>query len=132
MIPVAEPLKAALDAAARVKQGPIILVNSEGRPWREHAFKSAFIRARKAASIKGLTFHDLRGTFVTRTFVAGSTDAQIAAVTGHSLTEFRSILDANYFHRDLQLAKAAIRKFETGTKLQTGLQTEQATDVKSS
>jgi integrase len=123
VVPVAGPLKVALDAAAKVKQGPIILVNSEGLPWTAHAFRSAWIRAMKAAGIKGLTFHDLRGTFVTRAAVAGSTEAEIAAITGHSLKDVHSILDANYLHRDPQLGEAAIQKLEARTKLQTGLQT---------
>jgi hypothetical protein len=35
----------------------------------------------------------------------------------------RSILDANYLFRDPRLAESAIRKLETRTNLQTGLQT---------
>ena len=37
-IPVAAPLKAALDAVK--KQGPLILTNSLGRPWTSHGFQA--------------------------------------------------------------------------------------------
>jgi hypothetical protein len=38
------------------------------------------------------------------------------AITGHSLRDVRSILDAHYLHRDPALAESAIRKLEKGTK----------------
>ena len=59
-----------------------------------------------------MTFHDLRGTAVTRLAIVGCTEAEIASITGHSLRDVRSILDANYLHRDLALAESAIRKLE--------------------
>ncbi len=37
-------------------------------------------------------------------------------LAGHTLRDVRSILDANYLHRDLALAEAAIKKLEAGTK----------------
>ena len=42
----------------------------------------------------------------------GCTEAQIAAITGHSLRDVRSILDAHYLHRDPALARDAITKLE--------------------
>ena len=59
---------------------------------------------------------------MTRAAVAGSTEAQIATITGHSLKEVRSIPDANYLHRDPELGRAAIQKLETTTNLQNELQ----------
>ena len=53
---------------------------------------------------------------VTRLALVDCTEAQIAAITGHSLRDVRSILDANYLHRDPQLADAAITKLEQRTK----------------
>ena len=44
----------------------------------------------------------------------GCTEAEIATITGHSLRDVRSILDAHYLHRDQELAERAIRKLETG------------------
>jgi hypothetical protein len=57
----------------------------------------------------------LRGTAVTRLAIVGCTEAEIATITGHSLRDVRSILDANYLHRDPMLAENAIRKLERRT-----------------
>jgi integrase len=126
-IPVGGPLKAMLDEAAKAKKGPLILTRPDGQSFTRDAFKCAWQRAREKAGIKDLTFHDLRGTAVTRLAVAGCTEAEIASITGHSLGDVRSILDAHYLHRDPQLAENAIRKLEaantSGTNLQTALQT---------
>src|SRR5262249_26311552 len=110
VIPVGAPLKAALDAAQ--KHGPLILTNNLRRPWRSHSFQAAWGKATTKAGIVGVTFHDLRGTAVTRLAVVGCTEPQIAAITGHSLSDVKSILDANYLHRDPMLAESAIRKLE--------------------
>lgn len=117
VIPVGAPLKAALDAAK--KRGPLVLVNSEGRPWTEDGFRSSWRKACAAAGVVGVTFNDLRGTAVTRLALVGCTEAEIATVTGHALRDVRSILDSHYLHRDPTLAESAIRKLEAGTKLQT-------------
>ena len=61
-------------------------------------------------------FNDLRGTAVTRLALVGCTEAEIAAITGHSLRDVRSILDAHYLHRDPALADSAITKLERRTK----------------
>jgi|SRR5262245_60581863 len=63
-IPVGAPLKAMLDATPR--QSPIILVNSEGKPWTSDGFRASWRKACAAAGITGVTFNDLRGTAVTR------------------------------------------------------------------
>jgi integrase len=109
-------LKRTLDAAARTKRSPVILVNSEGKPWTEDGFRSSWRKACAAAGIVGLTFHDLRGTFVTRAAVLGSTEMQIAYITGHTLRDVRSIIESHYLHRDPALGEATIRKLETRTK----------------
>lgn len=117
-IPVGAPLKAMLDEAAKSKTSPIILLNSRKRPWSENVFSRQFGKARAKAGIVGVTFGDLRGTAVTRLAVIGKcTEAEIAYITGHSLRDVRSILDANYLHRDPALGESAIRKLEQGTKV---------------
>lgn len=112
-IPVGAPLKAALDSA--VKHGPMILTSTDGRPWTSDGFRASWRKACKNAGIVGVTFNDLRGTAVTRLAVQECTEAEIAAITGHSLRDVRSILDAHYLHRDQVLAENAIRKLERGT-----------------
>ena len=68
-IPVSDELKAALDAAP--KQSPIMLTNSDGKPWSESGFQGAWGKATLRAGIHGLTFHDLRGTAVVTLARAG-------------------------------------------------------------
>jgi integrase len=113
-IPVGAPLKAALDSAA--KRGPMILTSSERRPWTSDGFRASWRKACAKAGIVGVTFNDLRGTAVTRLALAECTEAEIATITGHSLRDVRSILDAHYLHRDPALADRAIAKLEKGTK----------------
>jgi integrase len=114
VIPVGAPLKAALDVAA--KHSPIILVNSRRKPWTSGGFRASWRKACAAAGIAGLTFHDLRGTAVTRLAIVGATEAEIATFTGHSLQTVRAILDKHYLARDPSLGESAIRKLERGTK----------------
>src|SRR5262249_45522223 len=112
VIPVGAPLKAALDKAAKDRRSTLILTNSDGKPWTSDGFRASWRKACAAAKIVGLTFNDLRGSAVTRLAVAGCTEAEIATITGHTLRDVRSILDANYLHRDPALAESAIRKLE--------------------
>jgi integrase len=114
VIPVGAPLKAALDATA--KRSTIILANSDGKPWTSDGFRASWGKACKAAGVVGVTFHDLRGTAVTRLALAGCTEAEIATITGHSLHSVRAILDTHYLSRDPALGESAIRKLEKGTK----------------
>jgi integrase len=114
VILVGAPLKAVLDATPR--QSPIILTRANGRPWTGQAFRSAWLRVCKAAGITGVTFHDLRGSCVTRLALVGATEAEIATITGHSLRSVRAIIDFHYLARDPALGENAIRKLERGTK----------------
>lgn len=113
-IPVGAPLKAALDQTTR--HCPLILSSTDKKPWTPNGFRSSWRKACIAAGIIGLTFHDLRGTAVTRLALAGCTVAEIAAITGHSLRDVGAILDAHYLHRDPALAESAIKKLEKRTK----------------
>jgi len=117
VIPIGAPLKVALDSTTR--RSTIVLVNSDGDPWTPDGFRSSWRKACAKAGIVGLTFHDLRGTAVTRLAIAGATEAEIATITGHSLRDVRSILDAHYLRRDVELGESAIRKLEakSGTKV---------------
>lgn len=55
-----------------------------------------------------------------RLAIVGCTETEIATITGHSLVDVRSILDAHYLHRDPALAESAIGKLEKGTKTPDG------------
>ena len=95
----------------------MILVNTEQRPWTEDGFYSSWRKACARAGVVNVTFHDLRGTAVTRLALVGCTEAEIAAITGHTLRDVAAILDTHYLHRDPALAESAIRKLEKGTKI---------------
>jgi integrase len=114
VIPVGAPLKIALDAEA--KRSTIMLTNSDGKPWTSDGFRASWGKACKAAAVVGVT-HDLRGTAVTRLALAGCTEAEIATITGHSMTSVRAILDTHYLSRDSALAESAIKKLEERTNL---------------
>lgn len=52
----------------------------------------------------------IRGTAATRLALAGCTVPQIAAITGHSMKDVESILEAHYLGGAVELAEAAIVK----------------------
>lgn len=100
-IPVGAPLKALLDSTP--KQAVTILCTSRKTAWTEGGFRASWLAACKTAGVDGLTFHDLRGTAVTRLSIAGCTVPEIAAITGHNLKQVEAILDAHYVSRDSAL-----------------------------
>ena len=111
-IPVGAPLKAALDAAQEARADHPHHRATGGHGRRTASAHRGARRARRRAS--RLTFNDLRGTAVTRLALVGCSEAEIATITGHSLRDVRSILDAHYLHRDIELARSAITKLEMG------------------
>jgi integrase len=108
-IPATADLRAILDVTPR--NGRTILLNSEGNPWTNGALQKAMLDTKARAGVSALTFHDLRGTAVTRLAEAGCTNAEIASITGHSLQSVATIL-ATYLGRTRGLALSAIRKLE--------------------
>jgi integrase len=114
-MPAGTPLRVLFDVTER--RGPLILTNTLGRPWTPDGFRTSWGKACDRAGVTGRTFHDLRGTAVVRLAIAGASVPQIAAVTGHSLKDVETILDAHYLGRDIQLAEAAVLKLEARTKL---------------
>jgi integrase len=114
VIKVGAPLKVTLDAAPKLST--IILTNARGTPWKPDSFRASWGTACKRAGVVGVTFHDLRGTAVTRLALAGCTEAEIATITGHSLRSVRAIIDIHYLARDPALGDSAIAKLERGTK----------------
>lgn len=107
-IPIGPLLKEALDAAP--KRSTTILTNTKGRAWTEDGFRTSWGKAVAKAGVGGLTFHDLRGTAVTRLALAGCSSIQIGAITGHSPKDVDSILDAHYLGGKIELAEQAMSK----------------------
>jgi integrase len=110
-IPVGGPLRPALDAL-RGDDFDAILTNARGVKWTPDGFRTSWAKACKKADISGVTFHDLRGTAVTRLALAGCEIPEIAAITGHSLRDAGAILESHYLARDPKLGESAIRKLE--------------------
>ncbi len=54
-----------------------------------------------------------------RLFLAGCTEAEAATITGHSISDVRSILDTHYFSPDDALGRSAITKLEEARKSKT-------------
>ncbi len=90
-----------------LKQSSLIRGEHRGRP---PALAPAGGKLALEAGIEGLTFHDLRGTTVTRLTIVGCTAAEIGAITGHSMRDVAQILDAHYLGGKEQLARRAIEE----------------------
>lgn len=123
IIPVGKALRAALDATraqlpgSELSQSTVpVLQTAFGQAWTSDGFRTSWRKACATAKIVGLTFHDLRGTAVTRLALAGCNEAEIATITGHSMKDVGRILDSHYLHRDAKLAESAIQKLEQSMK----------------
>jgi integrase len=108
-VPVTRSLRAVLDNMKRTSTQ--VLTNKRGEAWQSNAFRKAWGDTCKRAKIVGLTFHDLRGTAITRLAEADCSHAEIAAITGHSMRDVGAILD-KYLARTDKIALAAIAKLE--------------------
>jgi integrase len=93
-----------------------ILTNSRGKPWTEDGFRTSWGKATAKAGIEGKTFHDLRGTFITKARRSGSTAEHIAEITGHSKKSVNEVLEAHYLATDLEVSDAVILKLERAKK----------------
>jgi integrase len=114
MVRVGEPLRKLLDKTP--KRSPSVMTNRSGMPWTSDGFRASWRKLCTKAKIEGLTFHDLRGSAVTRLALAGAPPQEIAGVTGHSLSDVASILDRHYLGDRATLAENAIRRLERKEK----------------
>jgi integrase len=108
-VKVAQELKALLDAQERT--AVTILTNRSGLPYRE-GFRSSWAKACEAAGVEGVTFHDLRGTFITLAHRAGSSIKEIAEVTGHSEKDAEAIIRKHYLAGDSAVTRLEKRNEE--------------------
>jgi integrase len=113
-VPVGAPLKAMLDATPRIST--VIISSQDGRPYTSDGFRASWRKTCKRAGIIGLTFHDLRGTAVSRLARSGATEIEIATITGHAVGSAKSIVDKHYLDRAPAMAVSAIKKLERRTK----------------
>ena len=84
--------------------------------WEQNAFRKAWGDACRKAKITGLTFHDLRGTAVTRLAEAECSAAEIASITGHSMRDVGAILDM-YLARTGKIALGGDRQAGKGQSM---------------
>lgn len=117
-VKVAQELKALLDAE-KAKRGDdkvtamTILTNRSGQPYKE-GFRSSWAKACELAGVEGVTFHDLRGTFITLAYGAGSSIREIAEVSGHSEKDAEAIIRKHYLKGDSAVTKLEKRNEKNG------------------
>ncbi|WP_417281067.1 MULTISPECIES: site-specific integrase [Alphaproteobacteria] len=85
-----------------------VLTNSRGKAWTSDGFKTSWGRATARAGVKGLTFHDLRGTAITQAAVAGASVLQIASRFGYSPQDVEAMLDRHYLANSQSLGDAVV------------------------
>jgi len=112
-VPIHRDLKKVLDHVPR--RSTLILTTPTGLPWKSDWFRNRWREASVAAGIKDLHFHDLRGTAVTMLAEAGCSNAEIAAITGHSMQHVETIL-TKYVSLTRDLAQSAMAKLENAGK----------------
>jgi integrase len=92
LIPLYDDLRRVL--ASIPKRSTTILTNVRRRPWTTNGFGTAFDRAKVVAKMKAqdLHFHDLRGTAVTKFYIAGIPERVIAEMMAWSEDEVAKII----------------------------------------
>ena len=110
IIPLYASLRAVL--ASIPKRATTILTSSRRRPWTADGFGSSFNKAKIDAGMadRDLHFNDLRGTAVTKFYVAGFTMREIAETLAWEEESVEKII-RRYVGRSAAL-KARIRKLE--------------------
>ena len=118
IIPLYDELR---DVLARIpKRSTTVLTNSLGRPWTTGGFGASFHRAKIAAGIGDLHFHDLRGTAATRFYVAGLPERVIAEIIGWQEESVAKIVhryvDRTAAQRDHPATRSAYRVVQKENK----------------
>lgn len=113
-VPVSPTLKACLDRLPKAP-GQHVLTRKDGAPWGDtgNTLRAAWRDACRKAGVVGVTFHDLRGTFVTMRLAEGWTTQEVAMCTGHSLRDL-AMLDT-YADRGT-VAMATANRLAQGAK----------------
>jgi integrase len=98
------------------REGLLVPSPRAGGPWHNRNFSRAWDSAMREAKLdgSGLQRRDLRRTAMVRMAEAGATDAQIAAVSGHTIEQTRQILNT-YIPRRGEIAAGAIAAWERMT-----------------
>lgn len=110
-IRVHSELKAALDRAKREAVTILTTTRRDPTPWTSDGFRASWAAACERSGVEGVTFHDLRGTFVTLAHRNGSTIKEIAEISGHSERDAEAIIRKHYLAGD-----AVIEMMEVANK----------------
>jgi hypothetical protein len=107
-----------------------VLLNSFGQKWLNgKSFSQSFHQAARAAGVPDRTYHDLRGTAVVRFALAGSGPLKIMAITGHSLSDVKTIFETHYLLLDEALGDQAIEQREGSAVFPTDLAPSGTIDI---
>lgn len=96
-VKVAAQLKTLLDAQKRT--AVTILTNRAGLPYTA-GFRASWRKAMASSGVTGVTFHDLRGTFITNAYREGVSIKEIAEVSGHDEKYAERIIRKHYLASD--------------------------------
>jgi integrase len=110
-VPCHRELQLILEKAKADRRGLTIVGNNKGQPISRDALTHRFKQLRRRCGLEHLQARDLRRTAILLMGEAGCTDAQIAAVSGHSIEGTRQILET-YLPRTSKMASRAIRIWE--------------------
>ncbi len=113
IIPITPRLRAVLDRIPR-RKSTTILTSSRGYPWTEPGLSTAFQKAKRAAGITGLRFHDLRGTAATNLIRAGMPLDDLAEILGWTTAQVKEIA-RRYVSSDA-MADGMLKRWETATR----------------
>lgn len=86
---------------AKEKERQRVLVNSFGQNWTSSGFKTSWRKEMARLGIKGVTFHDLRGTAITYAYAHLDRSHEekirlIAEISGHSKEDAEGIIRRHY------------------------------------
>jgi integrase len=86
VIPIAEPLRDALEAAKESRKSPWgeVAITRNGKPWGQSGLTQSFERAQERAELSGWSFHKLRHFFVTELCRRGAPTHVVQRLAGHA------------------------------------------------
>lgn len=89
-----------------------ICLNSRGRPWTKDGFKTSWGKECARLGIEDVTFHDLRGTFITARKSEGASIEDIALISGHSTAEIKNVLEKHYLSPKQEASDSVISRMD--------------------
>lgn len=108
--------KARCEALAKGRKVSAVTILTTTRkqptPWTSDGFRASWAAVCHDAKIEGVTFHDLRGTFITLAYRKhGAGFREIAEISGHAERDVETIIRKHYL-----AGESVVAKMETGNK----------------